>query len=85
MLVLSRFENEVIMAILPDGREIEFRIVEVRENGKIRVGINAPHDVEVHRLEVWNAIKRSGGVRNPEQRPRQMQLPFPDPPLRRRD
>lgn len=52
MLVLSRKTNESIMI----GDFIEVKIVEV--NGRsIKLGIEAPRDVAVHRKEVYEAIK----------------------------
>jgi len=53
MLVLSRKSHESIII----GNEIEVTIVDVRGD-KVRVGINAPNDVSVHRKEVWDAIRR---------------------------
>lgn len=53
MLVLSRMKDEVIVI----GENIRITIVEVRGE-KVRIGIDAPRDVSVHRLEVFEAIKR---------------------------
>ena len=53
MLVLSRYKDESIKI----GNDIEVMIVDVRGK-RVRLGITAPKDVPVHRLEVWNAIKR---------------------------
>ncbi len=53
MLVLSRQKNETIMI----GDEIEITIVDVKGD-KVRVGINAPIEIPVHRKEVYDAIKR---------------------------
>ncbi len=53
MLVLSRTRDETIMI----GDEIEITIVDVRGD-KVRVGINAPTAIPVHRKEVYDAIKR---------------------------
>ena len=53
MLVLSRKENEVIRV----GDEVVIKIVKIRGN-EVRVGIEAPNGVNVHRQEVWLAIKR---------------------------
>jgi carbon storage regulator len=53
MLVLSRQRDETIMI----GDEIEITIVDIRGD-KVRLGINAPRAVQVHRKEVYDAIKR---------------------------
>lgn len=54
MLVLSRHKNEVI--VIGDN-EIRIIIVDIRGD-KVRVGIEAPIEKPVHRLEVFEAIKR---------------------------
>lgn len=53
MLVLSRQRDETIMI----GDHIEVTVVDVRGD-KVRLGINAPTSVAVHRKEVYDAIKR---------------------------
>ena len=53
MLVLSRKLNESI--IIDD--QIKITIVEIRGD-KIRLGIEAPKHVAVHRREVYDAIQR---------------------------
>ncbi len=53
MLVLSRQRDEVIMI----GDDIRITIVDIRGN-QIRVGIDAPKSVPVHRLEVWEQRQR---------------------------
>lgn len=53
MLVLSRKKNEAITI----GDSIVIRVVEVRED-KVRLGIEAPSGVPVHRMEVYEAIQR---------------------------
>lgn len=55
MLVLSRHQNEAIMI----GDRIKIVVVALRGD-KVRLGIEAPHDVPVHRQEVYEAIKREG-------------------------
>lgn len=55
MLVLSRKKDEVICV----GEDIRILIVEIRGD-KVRIGIDAPPGVAVHRLEVFKAIKRDG-------------------------
>jgi len=56
MLVLSRKKDESI--IIRDN--IIVTVVEVRGD-KVRLGIDAPKDVPVHRREIYDAIKRSDG------------------------
>jgi carbon storage regulator len=59
MLCLSRRKDEEIVI----GKEGEIRIVVIEIRGdKIRLGIEAPKDVPVHRREVYDAIQRNGGV-----------------------
>ena len=53
MLVLSRQKDESIMI----GDNVEITIVDVRGD-KVRLGINAPREVPVHRREVYDAIQR---------------------------
>lgn len=51
MLVLSRKKNECI--IINDN--ITVTVIEIRGD-KVRLGIEAPKDVSVHRREVYEAI-----------------------------
>ena len=53
MLVLSRQRDETIMI----GDDIEVTVVDIRGD-KVRLGINAPKSVTVHRKEVYEQIKR---------------------------
>jgi carbon storage regulator len=53
MLVLSRQRDETIMI----GDDIEVTVVDIRGD-KVRLGINAPKEVAVHRKEVYEAIRR---------------------------
>src|SRR6476659_9704033 len=53
MLVLSRQRDETIMI----GDDIEVTVVDIRGD-KVRLGINAPKEISVHRKEVYEAIRR---------------------------
>ena len=53
MLVLSRQRDETIMI----GDDVEITIVDIRGD-KVRVGINAPKHIAVHRKEVYDAIQQ---------------------------
>lgn len=53
MLVLARQRNETILI----GDDIELTIVDIRGD-RVRIGINAPKTVSVHRKEVYDAIQR---------------------------
>ena len=53
MLVLSRCKGESIMI----GEDIEVVLIDIHR-GKVRLGINAPKSVPVHRREVYKAIQR---------------------------
>jgi len=58
MLVLSRKKNESIMI-----GESEVTIVEIRGD-KVRLGIDAPIEIPVHRREVYDAIKQQNAPKN---------------------
>lgn len=53
MLVLTRQKDESIMI----GDDVEITIVDVRGD-RVRLGINAPREVSVHRKEVYEAIQK---------------------------
>lgn len=68
MLVLSRQRDESIVLdfasmsdedfeALRKGKPIEITVVDIRGD-KVRLGINAPRPIAVHRYEVWEAIRR---------------------------
>ena len=54
MLVLSRKKNESIVI----NDDITIVVVEIRGD-KVRLGVEAPKEVPVHRNEVYEAIRRS--------------------------
>jgi len=53
MLVLSRHRDESIMI----GNDVVVTIVDIRGD-KVRLGIQAPQEIPVHREEVYDAIQR---------------------------
>jgi len=55
MLVLARQKDESI--IIGNDGEIEVCIVDIRGD-KVRLGINAPRSISVHRKEIYEAIQR---------------------------
>lgn len=57
MLVLSRKRDEKIVI----GDNIVITVIEVRGD-KVRLGIEAPSDVPVHRQEVFDAIQRNAAT-----------------------
>lgn len=52
MLVFTRRRNEAI--IVADG--IEIRVLRVSKDA-VRLGVTAPHDVPVHRQEIYDQIR----------------------------
>ena len=56
MLVLSRQRDESIMI----GDNIVITVVDIRGD-KVRLGIQAPTNVPVHREEIYEAIQRENG------------------------
>tara|TARA_Y100000310_G_scaffold271105_1_gene285420 strand:+ start:5199 stop:5414 length:216 start_codon:yes stop_codon:yes gene_type:complete len=60
MLVLSRSIGEKIMI----GDDVEIVVVDVRAGNRVRFGITAPTHIPVYRKEIYDKIKRGGGVRH---------------------
>jgi carbon storage regulator len=56
MLCLSRKTDETIVV----GDLVRITVIEIRGD-KVRLGIEAPKEVPVHRKEVYEAIKRQQG------------------------
>lgn len=53
MLVLSRKVDEKIHV----GNDVWIMVLEIRGD-KVRLGVEAPEDVPVHRGEIWQQIQR---------------------------
>jgi carbon storage regulator len=54
MLVLTRHANQSIMI----GEEVVVTVLEIRGD-QVRLGISAPRSVDVHREEVFVALRRA--------------------------
>lgn len=53
MLILTRKVNETLMV----GDDVSVTVLGIK-GGQIRIGINAPRDIGVHRQEVYEKILR---------------------------
>ena len=53
MLILTRRVGETVMI----GNEVTFTVLGVKGN-QVRIGVNAPKDIAVHREEIYERIKR---------------------------
>ena len=78
MLVLSRKKNESIVI----NDDIMIVVVEIRGD-KVRLGVEAPKEVPVHRRELFDAIRRNeaaAGKKAEEKLPPPLPPPPPVPP-----
>ena len=62
MLVLSRKKDEKIII----GDNITVMVIEIRGD-KVRLGIDAPKEISVHRQEVYEAIQRESQAKEKEE------------------
>jgi len=60
MLVLTRYPGESIIITSASGCRIEISIIDVRGD-KVRLGIEAPRSVTVHRKEIQQRIDNEKG------------------------
>jgi carbon storage regulator len=68
MLILTRRVGETLMI----GDDVTVTVLGVKGN-QVRIGVNAPKDVSVHREEIYERIKK-------EQQLQQQGLPVGNPP-----
>jgi carbon storage regulator len=61
MLILTRRVGESLMV----GDDITITVLGVKGN-QVRIGVNAPKDVAVHREEIFNRIHEGGETPPPE-------------------
>ena len=61
MLILTRKVGEVIMI----GEDIVVKVLGVR-SGQVKIGIEAPRALPVHRQEIFERIRSEGEVGNGE-------------------
>ncbi len=63
MLILTRRVGETVMI----GNEVTVTVLGVKGN-QVRIGINAPKSVAVHREEIYERIKREQQIGPPGER-----------------
>jgi carbon storage regulator len=60
MLILTRRVSESLMI----GDEVTITVLGVKGN-QVRLGVNAPKDVAVHREEIYERIRAEGAAEDP--------------------
>lgn len=60
MLILTRRVGESIVI----GDNVSIRILEINSRTQIRIGIDAPKEITVHREEIYNKIKNENKLNN---------------------
>ncbi len=63
MLILTRRVGETVMI----GEEVTVTVLGVKGN-QVRIGVNAPREIAVHREEIFDRIRREELVDGPEGR-----------------
>jgi carbon storage regulator len=58
MLILTRRVGETLVI---GDKQIEIHILGVQKGAQVRLGIDAPKEISVHRQEVYDRIKKESG------------------------
>jgi carbon storage regulator len=61
MLILTRRTGETVMI----GNDVTLTVLGVKGN-QVRIGINAPKDIAVHREEIYERIRREESGEDPD-------------------
>lgn len=64
MLILTRRVGETVVI----GDEVQVTVLGVKGN-QVRLGVNAPRDVSVHRQEIYERIQKEQGAASGEATP----------------
>ena len=67
MLILTRRIGEAVII----GDKISLKVLEIHAN-QVRIGVDAPTDVPVHREEIYERIKRNEAEKPTESRPQHL-------------
>lgn len=59
-LILTRRVGETIIAGIGEGDMVKVTVLGV-QGGQVRLGIDAPKDIPVHREEIWERIQAEEG------------------------
>lgn len=70
MLILTRRVGETLMI----GDEVSVRVLGVKGN-QVRLGVNAPKDIAVHREEIYQRIQHEKSMQNQMQHLEQQNFP----------
>lgn len=67
MLVISRKKGESITIQTPEG-PVTITVIGIRSNNAIRIGVEAPEEVSIHREEIYSEIQKHHDVKKDVER-----------------